>query len=170
DPITTATAAVAKAHPAFYVGEAGSASSAKALNKMFSDQLKNAGTRSIPLTVIILLLVFGSIVAAGVPLLLALTAVAGTTGLPALLSRLADKVEKGRIPWLGRLRRPSGENRVWAKILTPALRHPVISALAAAAVLLTMAVPVLHMHTAQSGLNALPRSAPTVEPLNRLQE
>jgi uncharacterized membrane protein YdfJ with MMPL/SSD domain len=91
------------------------------------------------------------------------------TVLPALLSRLGDKVEKGRIPWLGRLRREGGENRFWARILTPALRHPVISALAAAGLLLAMAVPVLHLHTAQSGLNALPRSAPTVETLDRLQ-
>ena len=64
-------------------------------------------------------------------MVVAVAMIGSLTVLPALLSRLGDKVEKGRIPWLGRLRRPSGENRVWAKILTPALRHPVISALAA---------------------------------------
>src|SRR5262245_38123211 len=32
-----------------------------------------------------------------------------------------------------------------------------------------MTVPVLHMHTAQSGLDALPKSAPTVETLDRVQ-
>src|SRR5205085_4985631 len=73
------------------------------------------------------------------------------TVLPALLSRLGDKVEKGRIPFVGRLRRQSGENRFWSAILTPALRHPLISAIASAAVLLAMAVPVLSLHTAQSG-------------------
>jgi uncharacterized membrane protein YdfJ with MMPL/SSD domain len=275
DAITTATAAVAKRHSSLYIGEAGSVSSNKALNAMFNKQLAQAGVRSVPLTLLILVLVFGSIVAAGVPLLLALTAVAATIGLialpsklipmnqsvsevilliglavgvdyalfylkrereeraagrghraaleaaaatsgrsvlisgltvmaamaglffsgdstfrsfgvgtimvvaiamlgsltvlPALLSKLGDRVEKGRIPFIGRLRRPSGENRVWSKLLTPALRHPVIAAAASAALLLTMAVPVLHLHTAQSGLDGLPRSAPTVETLDRLQ-
>ena len=46
------------------------------------------------------------------------------TVLPALLSRLGDKVEKGKIPFLHRLRRDSGENRFWKAILTPVLRHP----------------------------------------------
>jgi hypothetical protein len=66
-PITTATAAVAKRHPGLYIGEAGSASSNKALNAMFNEQLKQAGIRSVPLTLLILVLVFGSIVDAGVP-------------------------------------------------------------------------------------------------------
>ena len=70
-----------KQHPGIFVGEAGSISSGKAINKMFSEQLAQAGERSIPLTLVILLLVFGAIVAAGVPLLLALSAVVGTLGL-----------------------------------------------------------------------------------------
>ena len=37
------------------------------------------------------------------------------TVLPAILSKLGDRVEKGRIPFLGRLRRQGGENRVWAQ-------------------------------------------------------
>jgi RND superfamily putative drug exporter len=276
DRITAATDAVAKAHPGFYIGEAGAASSNKALNEMFSNSLKDAGTRSIPLTLLVLVIVFGSLVAAGVPLLLALSAVAATIGLvalpsklvpmdkdvaavilliglavgvdyalfylrrereeraagkskeaaleaaaatsgrsvlisgvtvmiamagmlfsgdktfmgfsiatmmvvaiamlgsltvlPAVLSKLGDRVERGRIPFLGRLRGSGGENRVWAKILTPALRRPVVTAVASAGLLIVMAIPVLHVHTAQSGLEALSRSAPTVETLDRIQE
>src|SRR5947209_18941185 len=213
---------------------------------MFCMQLAQAGIRSVPLTLLILVLVFGSIVAAGVPLPLALTAVPATTGLlslpsrllpmdqsvsevvlliglavgvdyalfylkrereeraagrghraaleaaaatsgrsvlisgvtvmiamagmlftgdktfmgfgiatmavvaaamlgsltvlPALLAKLGDRVEKGRIPFLGRLRRRSGENRFWSAILTPALRHPVVSALVAGAAPVAMAI------------------------------
>src|SRR5207248_316286 len=66
----------------------GSISSGKALNDMFNKQLTQAGERSIPLTLLILLLVFGAFVAAGVPLLLALSAVAATIGLVALPSHL----------------------------------------------------------------------------------
>ncbi len=276
DRITAATDAVAKAHPGIYIGEAGSASSNKALEAMFQDSLKDAGMRSIPLTLAVLLIVFGSFIAAGVPLLLALTAVAATIGLvalpsqlvpmdkdvaavilliglavgvdyalfylkrereeraagkseqaaleaaaatsgrsvlisgvtviiamagmlfsgdktfmsfsiatmmvvaiamvgsltvlPALLSKLGDRVERGRIPFLGRLRKERGENRVWARILSPALRHPVIAAVGSAAVLLVLAVPALDVHPAQSGLDALSKSAPTVGTLNRIQD
>jgi uncharacterized membrane protein YdfJ with MMPL/SSD domain len=274
--LTTATANIAKAHPGFYVGEAGSISSGKALNDTYFKQLAQAGERSIPLTLIILLLVFGAIVAAGVPLLLALSAVLGTLGLlappshlvpmdknvsavvllvglavgvdyslfylkrereeraagkgakaaldaaaatsgrsvlisgitvmiamagmlvsgdktylsmgigtmivvaaamlgsltvlPALLSKLGDRVEKGRIPYLHRLRRESGENRFWSAVLTPALRKPLLSAIAATAVLLAMAVPVLHIHTVQNGSDTLPKGIPTVATIDRLQQ
>jgi hypothetical protein len=84
DKLTAATTAVAKRHRGFFVGEAGSISSGKALNDAFTSQLAKAGERSIPLTLVVLLLVFGAIVAASVPLLLALSAVAGAIGLVAL--------------------------------------------------------------------------------------
>ena len=92
------------------------------------------------------------------------------TVLPAVLSKLGDRVEKGRIPFMRRLRRPSGENRFWSAVLTPALRHPAISARAAAAVLIVMALPVLHIHTGQMGLGSIPKSWSTVETIDRLQQ
>src|SRR5947208_8586263 len=76
---------VAKRHPGFYVGHAG-VSSNKALDKMFTDQLKLAGERSIPITIAVLLLVLGSLVAVGIPILLALTGVLATIGLVAVTS------------------------------------------------------------------------------------
>ena len=90
------------------------------------------------------------------------------TVLPAVLSKLGDRVEKGRIPVLGRFRRPAGEGRMWARGLTrcsPAR----LSATLAAALLLVLAIPALSMHTAQSGMNTLPSSAPTVQTLDRVQ-
>jgi len=274
DPIEAAVAKVADRHPGFYVGEAGSVSSNKALDKMFNDQLKTAGERSIPITIIVLLLVFGSLIAVGVPLLLALSGVIATVGLvalpshlvpmdsnvsavilliglavgvdyslfylkrereeraagkgaraaleaaaatsgrsvlisgftvmiamaglmfagdktylgfgiatmmvvgiamlgsltvlPALLSKLGDRVEKGKIPFLHRLRREGGENRFWKRILAPAIRRPGIAAAIAGGALLVMTLPVLHLHTAQSGMNALPNSAPTVETIKKV--
>jgi RND superfamily putative drug exporter len=91
------------------------------------------------------------------------------TVLPALLSRLGDKVEKGKIPFLHRLRRDSGENRFWKRILTPAMRRPGIAAAVAGGALVLMALPVMHLHTAQSGLDALPNSAPTVGTIKKIQ-
>jgi len=88
DTIVAGTAQVQKANPDFTVVEAGSASTGKALDKMFSSQLARAGMISIPITLVILLLVFGSLVGAFIPLGLALTAVFATMGLVALPSHI----------------------------------------------------------------------------------
>ena len=92
------------------------------------------------------------------------------TVLPALLSRLGDKVEKGKVPFLHRLRREGGENRFWSAILDPVLRHPVVSVVASAGALIVLALPVLHIHTSQTGLDALPKSIATVPTIDRIQQ
>jgi uncharacterized membrane protein YdfJ with MMPL/SSD domain len=87
-PILGNVAAAQRAHPALFVGEFGGASAAKAVDTAFAHDLKSAGVYSIPLTLIILVVAFGALVAAGIPLLLALTAVFATFGLVALPSHL----------------------------------------------------------------------------------
>jgi uncharacterized membrane protein YdfJ with MMPL/SSD domain len=49
------------------------------------------------------------------------------------------------------------------------LRRPVVSATLAVTKLVTLAIPTLQIHTASSGLRTLPRSAPTVETIDRVQ-
>jgi uncharacterized membrane protein YdfJ with MMPL/SSD domain len=275
DPLTHAVAGVAARHRSFYIDEAGAVSSGKALDKLFKSQLGTAGERSIPLTLLILVLVFGALLAAWIPLMLGLMAVIATIGLtsivshitpmdpnvqavvllvglavgvdytlfylrrereeraagrseraaleaaaatsgrsvlvsgatvliamagmlfsgdktfismgigtmmvvavamigsltvlPAVLSKLGDRVEKGRIPLLGRFRRPAGEERIWGKVLNPVLRRPALSAGIAAALLLALAIPTLQIHTASSSIETMPHSAPTVEALDRVQ-
>jgi uncharacterized membrane protein YdfJ with MMPL/SSD domain len=93
DQITDATAKIQADNPDYYVGEAGSTSTGKALEEMFASQLAKAGLLSIPLTLIILLLVFRSLVGATVPLLLALTSVFATMGLVALPSLMVPMDE-----------------------------------------------------------------------------
>jgi RND superfamily putative drug exporter len=99
----------------------------------------------------------------------AVAMIGSLTVLPAVLSKLGDRVEKGRIPFIGRRRRRAGENRLWSAILTPVLRHPAAAAVLAAGLLATLAIPTLQLNTAQSGAQSLPRSAPTVETLDRIQ-
>ena len=89
--ITTIEAAVAKAqarHPGFTVEELGSVSTEKKLDAKFNSMLAKVGLLALPAALIILLLVFGSAVAATAPLLLAVTAVVATTGLVSLPSQL----------------------------------------------------------------------------------
>ena len=88
DTIVAGTNTVQKANPDYTVVEAGSASTGKALDEMFNSQLARAGLISIPITLVILLLVFGSLVGAFIPLGLALTAVFATMGLVALPSQI----------------------------------------------------------------------------------
>ncbi|MFC8716750.1 MMPL family transporter [Kitasatospora sp. NPDC057198] len=79
-----------------------------------------------------------------------ITAVLGSlTVLPALLSMLGDKVEKGRLPFLRRRQRSVGDgSRFWNAVLTPVLRRPLAAAVLATGVLLAIAAPLLTMHTA----------------------
>jgi RND superfamily putative drug exporter len=102
--------------------------------------------------------------AIGTMMVVAVAMVGSLTVLPAVLSKLGDRVEKGRIPFLHRLRRDSDEGgRLWGAILRPVLRHPVISTIASAAVLVLLALPALQLHTADSGLDALPKSQPELQ-------
>src|SRR5207247_144177 len=85
---------VQKAHPRFFVGEFGDASAAKGVDSAFTDDLGKAGILSIPVTLVILVVVFGGLVAAGIPLLLALTAVFATFGLVEVSSHLLPSAQE----------------------------------------------------------------------------
>ena len=84
-----AISAAQAANPGFTIGETGDASVNKQLNETISDDFKQALVTSLPITLLILLLAFGALVAAGVPLLLALTAVLATIGLMGPISQLS---------------------------------------------------------------------------------
>ena len=262
DPVVARVAEVQEAHPDFYIGSFGE-STDKALNASFGDDLKRAGLFSIPLTLIILLVAFGALVAAGIPLLLGLTAVLGTFGLvagisqmlpmsdsvsaiilliglavgvdytmfylrrereeraagrseqaalevaaatsgrsvlisgstvlvamagmfftadatfasfavatmtvvavamlgsltvlPAVLSKLGDRVERGRVPLAHRLGRNDGEGRIWSAIIDRVLRRPLLSAALAGGLLVALAVPAYQLHTAQPSIDTYPQ-------------
>ncbi len=87
-PVLDQVAAAQRAHPQLFIGEFGYASASDAGAKLFADDLSKAGLLSVPITLIILVLAFGALVAAGIPLLLALTAVFATFGIIALPSQL----------------------------------------------------------------------------------
>jgi RND superfamily putative drug exporter len=92
-PLLDATSAVQKLHPDLRVEEVGSVSMDDAVNAQVSSDLSAAATYSLPVTLVILLIAFGAIVAAGVPVLLALSAVGSATGLAALTSHLIPSAD-----------------------------------------------------------------------------
>jgi uncharacterized membrane protein YdfJ with MMPL/SSD domain len=270
-----AVAASQEAHPEFTIEEFGSASADKALDEALAKDFQRAEFLSLPITLLILVIAFGALVAAGVPLLLGLTAVFATLGilgpvsqlfpvdeqissvillvglavgvdyslfylrrerterqaghsneaalaiaaatsgravlvsgltvmvamagmfltgsatfmsfavgtiivvavavlgsltvLPAVLSKLGDRVEKGRVPLVGRLRRGDDESRVWGAILDRVLRRPLVSALLAGGLLIALAIPSLRMNTADSGPDSIPRDLPIMQTYDRMQ-
>ena len=277
DAVAAPLAAVDKldqAHPGFNVEEFGGASADKAISQAFADDFKRAEITSLPITLIILILAFGALLAAFVPLLLAVTAVAAAIGLigpisqiwpvdeaissvvlliglavgvdysmfylrrereerarglseeaaleaaaatsgravlvsavtvvfamagmyfggaatfssfatgtilvvaiaavgsltvlPAILSKLGDRVNKGRVPFLKPEKR-TGEPRVWSAILDRVLKRPVVSVIAAGGILVVLAIPVFHIHTADSGIDGLPRSLEIMQTYDRMQ-
>jgi len=275
-PVETAVAAVQKSYPSLTIGQVGDASVDEALNKQIGKDFEKAGLYSLPITLAVLLVAFGALVAAGLPLLLALTAVAGTMGLlaipshllpvdqnssvivlliglavgvdysmfylkrereerrkgsseraaleaaaatsgravlvsgmtvmiamagmlftgdktfeslgvatmivvgvavlgsltvlPALLSKLGDRVEKVRIPFLSRMRREDGESRFWNAVLNPVLKHPLVATIVSAGALLVLAAPALQMHTVTPGPETFPTSIPVMKVYNEMQD
>src|SRR3954463_14790492 len=87
-PILDEVARLDRAHPGVRVEEFGDASAAKALSKAFEDDFRKAEALSLPITLIILVLAFGALVAAGIPLLLGLSAVVITLGILAPISQI----------------------------------------------------------------------------------
>jgi uncharacterized membrane protein YdfJ with MMPL/SSD domain len=275
-PALAVTAAVQSAHPQFTIGEFGDASANDAVTKRINADFRQAEITSLPVTLIILVVAFGALVAAGIPLLLGITAVAATLGLtglfshvmrvdpaidsvilliglavgvdyslfylrrereertrgltpadalhtaaatsgravlvsgltvmiamsgmflmgsatfssfavgtvlvvaisivgsltvlPAVLSKLGDKVDKGRVPLLQRLRSNDGQSRFWAAIVGAVLRRPVISGGLAAAVLIALAIPAFGLHTVDSGVQGLPRDLPVMQVYARVEK
>jgi putative drug exporter of the RND superfamily len=82
-----AVARVQAAHPGLIVAEAGAASTDAAGNALLASDFHTAELTSVPVTLILLLIVFGALIAAGIPVLLAGSAVTGTISLLAISSR-----------------------------------------------------------------------------------
>jgi uncharacterized membrane protein YdfJ with MMPL/SSD domain len=274
-PVLDTVAAAQRAHPGFVIGEFGDASAQKGVDTAYGHDLGKAGVLSLPITLLILVVAFGALVAAGIPLLLALTAIVATFGLlalpshvlpvamqapamvlliglavgvdysmfylkrerqeraagrsaeaalaaaaatsgrsvlvsgltvmaamagmfltgdqtfaslavatilvvavavlgsltvlPALLSRLGDKVDRARVPLIGGSRRGNNEGRFWGAIVDRVLRRPALSAALAAGLLLALAAPALQLHLAPQGVESFPQSLEVIKTYKRMQ-
>ncbi|TDC77332.1 MMPL family transporter [Micromonospora sp. KC606] len=88
DPVLAAVGGVAAAHPSLQVEIVGDASADRAIDDLLAGDLAKAGLFSVPVTLAVLLIAFGAIIAAGVPLLLALSAVTAAIGLWGVASQV----------------------------------------------------------------------------------
>src|SRR5207302_6580133 len=86
----------------------------------------------------------------------AIAMVGSLTVLPAVLSKLGDRVDRLHVPFVGRLSRDKGEGRVWGAIVDRVLRRPLLSAVISGGLLLTLAVPALQLRIATPGPDTFP--------------
>ncbi len=90
-PLERAVASIAASHRGATLQEAGEASGGHAINQVVGHDLSHAELVSLPITLIILIVAFGALVAAVVPLMLGLTSVAGALGALGVISHIAPE-------------------------------------------------------------------------------
>ena len=83
-PDLTAVAAIQAHHPDLLIQEAGDASGDRAIGALIDSDFRKAEVTSVPITLILLVGVFGALIAAGIPVLLAITAVTAAISLLAI--------------------------------------------------------------------------------------
>ncbi|MDX3132756.1 MMPL family transporter [Streptomyces europaeiscabiei] len=111
-------------------------------------------------------------------MVVAVAMVGSVTVLPALLSLLGERVEKGRIPFLHPdKRRKNGrsqgtsESRFWTAVLRVVLARPALSLVVATGALLAVAAPAVGMKTQNLTLDQeFGDSLPIVQTYNRVNE
>jgi len=88
EPIQKATADAQTAHPGFLIAEAGDGSFSKAYNDTQGEDMAKAEQLSLPITLLILIVAFGGLLVAGIPVALAMSAVIAALGLTSVASQL----------------------------------------------------------------------------------
>jgi RND superfamily putative drug exporter len=92
-PLEKATADAQRRHPDLRVEETGGPSINKAMDDTLGKDFKRAEFLSLPVTFAILIVAFGALIAAGIPVLLALSSVAAALGLSTLASHLLPSTD-----------------------------------------------------------------------------
>ncbi|MFI1958072.1 MMPL family transporter [Streptomyces althioticus] len=104
-------------------------------------------------------------------MVVAVAMVGSVTVLPALLSLLGERVEKGRVPFLRRRTSGRNDSRFWSAVLKRVLARPVLSVVVAAGALLAVAAPALGMKTENLTLDQeFGDSLPIVQTYDRVNE
>jgi RND superfamily putative drug exporter len=107
-------------------------------------------------------------IALGTIAVVGITVVGSLTVLPALLSWLGPRADRGRLPFLGRSRAAGQPSRLWAALVRRVVRVPAIWGGAAVIALLALAAPALGMRLGEPAVDAPPH-APVIQTLNQIQ-
>jgi uncharacterized membrane protein YdfJ with MMPL/SSD domain len=105
----------------------------------------------------------------GTLLVVAVAMLGSLTFLPAMMSLLGDRIEKGRIPFLSRRRRGDGESRVWTAVVRRVMRRPAVAIAIAGGALIALAIPAFGMNVKTTGMSDLPSGLSTIQTYERIQ-
>ena len=108
-------------------------------------------------------------VAMGAIIVVGVAVVGSVTALPALLSWLGPRVDRGRIPFLGRKQVAASKSRFWTALVRRVVANPAAWGGAATIALLALAAPALGMRLSDPGLHDLPPGIPVVRNLLAIQ-
>jgi RND superfamily putative drug exporter len=106
----------------------------------------------------------------GTIMVVAIAMVGSITVLPALLSKLGDRIDKGRVPLVGRRSQRRGAGGLWSWIIARVLRRPVVAVVLAGGLLVALCIPALGLKTVNSGVNGLPSDLPETQTLDRIEK
>jgi RND superfamily putative drug exporter len=108
--------------------------------------------------------------AAGTILVVAIAVGGSLTVLPAVLSKLGDRINKGRVPLVTRPEeRVARQSRIWSAILDRVLAHPVVATIGATGVLLVLASPAMNLRLTVPSFEQLPPDLQVVRTYDRIQ-
>jgi uncharacterized membrane protein YdfJ with MMPL/SSD domain len=106
--------------------------------------------------------------AMGTILVVAIAVLSSVTVLPAVLAWLGDRVEKGRIPIIGRNKRCT-KSRFWSGLADRVMRRPVVAIVLAGGLLVALAIPALSMNITTSGPEDLPQDLAIIKTYNQVK-
>jgi uncharacterized membrane protein YdfJ with MMPL/SSD domain len=107
--------------------------------------------------------------ATGTIMVVAVAVIGSLTVLPALLSKLGDRVDRGRVPLVDRIKARVARANLWSRVLDRVLRRPLVSALVSAGVLVALAVPALGIQTSLGGIEDKSRELEVMQTYDRIQ-
>src|SRR5262249_33377553 len=103
-------------------------------------------------------------------LVVAIAMLGSLTVLPALLCKLGDRVDRLRVPHIGRRRRGTPGGGIWGWTVDAVLRRPVLSVVLAGGLLVALAVPALQLRMATAGPDTFPKKLAVVKAYDRMQQ
>lgn len=112
--------------------------------------------------------------AIGTILVVSIAMIGSLTVLPATMSLLGDRINRGRIPFLAKARQRSlerGESGgIWSRIVSVVLKKPLVAMLLSVGVLLAAALPALQMETREAVVEGLPQELPVLTAYKAAQQ
>ncbi len=87
-------------------------------------------------------------------LVVAVAVIGSLTVLPAILATFGNKLEKGRLPFIGRRQSQARESRMWGWLTDRVMRHPIVAVAVAGGALVALSIPALGMQTKLPGIES----------------